>query len=92
MPIAWNFESTDFADYTDCMKQLKGDAKSARVSFPAACCDKTNFTFIDTPRLAAGRFIPDRLSSRDSHRSIVVLQNSLTLKNSIDNLTVSIQE
>jgi hypothetical protein len=39
------------------MKQLKGDAKSARVSFPAACGDKTNFTFIDTPRLAAGRFI-----------------------------------
>jgi hypothetical protein len=43
------------------MKQLKGDAKSARVSFPAACCDKTNFTFIDTPRLAAGRFIRFRM-------------------------------
>jgi glutamate synthase (NADPH/NADH) small chain len=39
------------------MKQHKGDAKSAWVSIPTACCDKTNFTFIDTPRLAAGRFI-----------------------------------
>ncbi|MGD9137697.1 MAG: hypothetical protein PVH42_13080, partial [Desulfobacterales bacterium] len=62
---------TDFADrssskgkattprqvYVDYMKQLKGDAESARVSFSAVCCDKTILTFKDTPRLAAGRSI-----------------------------------
>jgi hypothetical protein len=37
-PAAWLIlETTDFADDTDCMKPLKGDAKSARVSLPAAC-------------------------------------------------------
>jgi hypothetical protein len=41
----------------DYMKQLRGDAKSARVSFPAACCDKMIFTTKDTPQLAVGRFI-----------------------------------
>jgi hypothetical protein len=45
MDSFWTVESTDFADYTDYMKQLKGDAKFARVSFPAACCDKMIFTF-----------------------------------------------